>query len=445
MGRIFIAATYGGIEVGEQEPDSALGATTEAQEMLLLRDQVVPELRARGFDVISVPDSENPRQSIDWINQRARSNDVALGIHADAYSQSQVQGVSVFYIGKNGERKNHAQMMLSAFCGRLADVPNLGVKPDSATALGSLSFCRRVAVPSLMMEIGLKTNHLDRAELQKYRKEVALGITDGLAAWNRDIQGSNDKTTDYLSINLKVNDESYPEKGVLINGNVYVPIDLADRLGVNLSASNTVRQIRYRGVIYIKAIELRDFHISVNPGVGKTFLIKSNLPVTFDEMERLAGKGHTSAQQLYSFLAVNKPNLPAELVDLPNFYIEECAIEGMNHDLAFVQMCLETKFLNFSGHLNATNNNFANLGGINADWASFATPQAGVRAHVQQLKAYANAEPLKQSLLAPRFEVVMRGVAPTIRQLTGRWSTDRQYAQKLLAMMRRMYEFTNLF
>ncbi len=445
MGRIFIAATYGGIELGEQEPDSALGANTEAQEMLLLRDQVVPELRARGFDVISVPDFESPRQSIDWINQRAHAVDVALGIHADAYSQSRVQGVSVFYIGKNGERKNHAQIMLSAFCRRLPDLPNLGVKPDSSTALGSLAFCRRVAVPSLMMEIGLKTNHLDRIELQRYRKEVALGITDGLAAWHRDNLGSNNKATNYLPINLQVNDEDYLEKGVLINGNVYVPIDLADQLGINLSISNMVRQLRYRGVVYVKAIELRDFHIAVNSGVGRTFLINSHLPITCDEMERLAGRGRASAPQLYSFLAVNHPALPAELADLPKFYIRECAIEGINHDLAFVQMCLETKFLNYGGNISASHHNFANLGGTDADWASFATPEAGVRAHVQQLKAYANTSPLQQPQLAPRFDVVVRGIAPTVRQLTGRWSTDRQYAQKLLAMMRRMYEFANLF
>jgi N-acetylmuramoyl-L-alanine amidase len=445
MGRIFIAATYGGIELGEQEPDSAIGATTEAQEMLLLRDQVVPELRSRGFDVISVPDLEGPRQSIDWINQRAHSDDVALGIHADAYSQSQVKGVSLFYIGKNGERKNHAQIVLSAFCRKVPDLPSLGVKPDSATALGSLAFCRRVAVPSLMMEIGLKLDNLDRTELQRYRKEVAVGITDGLAAWHRDHQGSNNKTADYLPINLKVNDEDHLEKGVLINGNVYVPIDLTDQLGINLSSSNIVRPVRYRGVVYVKAIELRDFHVAVNAGVGRTFLINSHLPVTFDEMERLAGRGRASSPQLYSFLAVNQPALPAELTDLPKLYIRECAIEGINHDLAFIQMCLETKFLNFKGNLSAGHHNFANLGGTNADWASFATPELGVQAHVQQLKAYANNAPLQQAVVAPRFDVVMRGVAPTVRQLTGRWSTDRHYAQKILAMMRRMYEFANLF
>jgi hypothetical protein len=64
---------------------------------------------------------------------------------------------------------------------------------------------------------------------------------------------------------------------------------------------------------------------------------------------------------------------------------------------------------------------------------------------VQQLKAYASNAEIQQPVVAPRFSHVRRGVAPTIRQLTGRWSTDSQYALKLLAMLRRLYEFTKMF
>ena len=140
MARIFIAATYGGIEMGGQEPNSALSPTTEAPEMLLLRDLAVAELRGRNFEVISVPDFERVQQTIDWIDRRAHTNDVALGIHADAYAQAGIHGASVFYISKNGERKSHAQMMLMAFCGRLNDMPNLG-------EIGRASCRERVLMP----------------------------------------------------------------------------------------------------------------------------------------------------------------------------------------------------------------------------------------------------------------------------------------------------------
>ncbi|NEQ70151.1 MAG: cell wall hydrolase, partial [Symploca sp. SIO2D2] len=49
MGRIFISAGHGGIEEEGRDPGTIAGGTTEAQEMILLRDQIVPELRSRGF------------------------------------------------------------------------------------------------------------------------------------------------------------------------------------------------------------------------------------------------------------------------------------------------------------------------------------------------------------------------------------------------------------
>jgi hypothetical protein len=50
MGRIFISAGHGGMEQGGRDLGSIVGTTNEAQEMILLRDLVVPELRSRSFD-----------------------------------------------------------------------------------------------------------------------------------------------------------------------------------------------------------------------------------------------------------------------------------------------------------------------------------------------------------------------------------------------------------
>jgi Mannosyl-glycoprotein endo-beta-N-acetylglucosaminidase/N-acetylmuramoyl-L-alanine amidase len=449
MGQIFIAATYGGIEVGEQEPNGALNVPTEAPEMLLLRDLIVSDLRSRGFGAVSVPDFERIQQAIEWIDRRAQPGDVALGIHADAYSQAQVQGASIFYISKNGERKNHAHMLLASLCSRMANLPNLGTKPDSATALGSLAFCRRLAVPSLMLELGLNLNPADRMAQQQELREVAAGIADGLAAWNRDMAGSTGGATGsggakaYLPIELKVDEEIYGEKGILVDGNVYVPIDLADRLGANLASSPLVRRIRYRGTVYIKAIDLRDFHIAVSPGVGRSFHLRSQLAVTLDQMERILGRGQTSVEQLQDFLSANNQQVPAQFANLPQIYLQECALEGVSHDLAFVQMCLETKFLRLQGQV--AKNNLANLGNGEADWAEFSSIELGVKAHIQQLKAYASSDEIQAPLVAPRLGHLRRGIAPTVRQLQGRWSTDSQYAAKLLAMLRRLYEFAKMF
>jgi len=137
---------------------------------------------------ITPRDYDNPRLSIDWIDRRAKPDDIALGIHADAYDHSQTTGVSTFYIAKNGERKNHDQMLLLAFSSRVPDLSSRGAKPDPVTGTGSLAFCRRLMIPSLLMEIGFKIDSDDRQKIQAYRREITLGIADGLVTWSRDVQ-----------------------------------------------------------------------------------------------------------------------------------------------------------------------------------------------------------------------------------------------------------------
>jgi N-acetylmuramoyl-L-alanine amidase/Mannosyl-glycoprotein endo-beta-N-acetylglucosaminidase len=445
MGRIFVCATYGGYEGAAADPETIGNAPNEAREMVFLRDSIVPELRHRDFEVIAVPESDNLRFSIDWINQRAKTGDIALGIHADAYAQSQTKGVSAFYIAKNGERKHHAQMILLAFSSRVPDLPNRGAKPDTTTATGSLAFCRRLIIPSLLMEIGFKVESDDRAKTQAYRREIALGIADGLVTWSRDAQMQAASNNHTIPVQLKVNDEPYAERGISINGNVYIPIDLADRLGVNLALNPQIRRIRYRGIVYIKAIELRDLNISIVAEIGRTYNIRSQHPFNADEFDRIMNLGHTTATHLSEFLAANNPEAIATFPHLPEIYIEEAKAEGVNHDLAFAQMCLETRFLNFGGAITPDLNNFASLGNRQAEWAHFINLRLGIRAHIQQLKAYASNDLLVQECVSPRFELVKRGIAPTMRQLTGRWSADGQYTIKISAILRRLYETAGIF
>lgn len=445
MGRIFVCAIYGGYENAAADPEKIGSEPNEAREMVSLRDAIVPELRNRGFEVLAVPDSDNLRASIDWIDRRAKPGDIALGIHADAYAQSQTRGVSTFYIAKNGERKNHAQMLLLAFSSRVPDLPSRGAKPDTTTATGSLAFCRRLTIPSLLMEIGFKVDSDDRQKIQAYRREIALGIADGLVTWSRDAQVQATSNNHTVSVHLKVNDEPYPERGISINGNVYIPIDLADRLNLPLALNPQLRRIRYRGVVYLKAIELRDLNISIVSEIGKTYNIRSKHAFNADEFERIMGVGQTTAAQLDEFLTTNNLDVADNFPNLAEIYVEEAKAEGVNHDLAFSQMCLETRFLTFGGAILPDFNNFASLGDRQTEWATFGNPRLGVRAHIQQLKAYANNDLLVQECVAPRFELVKRGIAPTLRQLTGRWSADGLYAIKVSSVLRRLYETAGLF
>ncbi|MBD2384131.1 hormogonium tapered terminus morphoprotein TftA [Cylindrospermum sp. FACHB-282] len=445
MGRIFISAAHGGKEAGGTDPGSIAGGTTEAKEMILLRDLTVAELRSRNFEVLAVPDDLSAAQTIAWINSRARATDVAVEIHSDAANSPTVRGASVFYIANNNQRKNNAELLLVGLLRRVPQLPNRGVKPDTDSGLGSLKFCRQTAIASLLVQVGFLSSPEDRALLQTRRRDFALGIADGLASWSRVIDPSpgTPPEPNYDPISININGQNYPEKGVLINGNAYIPIDLVDRLRIDLSKAPDVRRITYRQIVYIKAIELRDFHVAITwDSATRTVNLRSILTVCSAQIDRILSNGNTSEVQLQLFLRNNNENALVNFPDLPKLYREEAAIEGINHDISFCQMCIETGFLRFGGEIKPGQNNFAGLGTIGggAEAASFKSARLGVRAHIQHLKAYASLEPLVQEEVDPRFRFVTRGIAPLIDQLSGRWSADLEYGAKITAMVKRLYE-----
>ncbi|MEB3180956.1 MAG: N-acetylmuramoyl-L-alanine amidase [Nostocaceae cyanobacterium] len=447
MGRIFISAGHGGRELGGLDPGAVAGGTTEAKEMMLLRDLIVAELRSRNFEVLAVPDDLSARNSVLWINARARPRDVSLEIHADAASNPTVRGASVFYITNNSERKRNAELLLLGLLRRVS-IPSLGARPDSDAGVGRLLFCRQVSTASLYMQVGFLSNPDDRGLLQNRRRDLALGIADGLTAWSRviDPSGAPPEPT-YPPINININGQIYAEQGILVNGNAYIPIDLADRLGIDLTKSPEVRRINYRNVVYIQAIELRDFHVSVGwDAATRTVILRSNIQICPGQIDRIMGPGNTSEVQLIMFLKSNNEAGLAQFPDLAKLYREEGAIEGVNYDIAFCQMCVETDFLRFGGDIKPSQNNFARLGDIGGgpEGASFPSARIGVRAHIQHLKAYASLEPLVQEVVDPRFRFVTRGIAPLLDQLSGRWSTDLQYGTKIMAVLKRLYESAGL-
>jgi hypothetical protein len=299
------------------------------------------------------------------------------------------------------------------------------------------------------MQVGFLSSPEDRALLQTRRRDFALGIAEGLVSWSRIIDPNPGTPPDpnYEVINISINGQTYPEKGILINGNSYIPIDLADRLRIDLSKSPDVRRISYRKVVYIKAIELRDFNVSVTwDSATRTVNLRSILLISPGQINRIVANGNTSEVELQLFLRNNNENALVQFPDLPKLYREEASIEGINYDIAFCQMCVETGFLRFGGDIKPEQNNFAGLGtvGGGTEEASFASARIGVRAHIQHLKAYASLEPLVQPEVDPRFRFVTRGIAPLIDQLSGRWSADLDYGAKITAMVKRLYESARL-
>ena len=160
--------------------------------------------------------------------------------------------------------------------------------------------------------------------------------------------------------------------------------------------------------------------------------------------ENIMGKGRIMPMDMTAFLLSVNSSAEKNFVEkLAIIYTEESAIEGVNHDTAFAQMCLETGFLRFGGLVTADMNNFCGLGSIGPGQPGITFPDArtGVRAHVQHLKAYATEIPLKQELADPRYRYVRLGSSPSIKGLSGTWAADRSYADKINGILERLYSF----
>jgi N-acetylmuramoyl-L-alanine amidase/Mannosyl-glycoprotein endo-beta-N-acetylglucosaminidase len=445
MGRIFISAAHGGKEGGKIDPGAIAGGTTEAREMILLRDAIVTELRSRNLQVLSVPDDLSAENTITWINSRARSLDIAIEIHANAAPNPSVRGASVFYIANNNERRNHAELILVSLLKIVPQLPSRGNKPDSESGTGGLLFCRRTSIPALQMQVIFLSSPEDRLLLQNRRRNFALGIAEGLIAWNQIIDSGTSPNPTYTEINININGQNYPEKGILVDDSSYIPIDLIERLRVDLGKIINIPRITYRKIVYIKARELQQFKVSVQwDAATRTIKLRSALVINPGQIDKIISNGNTTEAQLKTFLNTNNENALNQFPDLPQLYREEAAIEGINYDIAFAQMCFETGFLRFGGDIKPEQNNFAGLAAIGSEAAAFESARIGVRAHIQHLKAYASTESLKQEIVDPRFRFVPRGAAQTIEQLSGRWSADLDYGAKIIGVLEQLYQSSGL-
>lgn len=141
---------------------------------------------------------------------------------------------------------------------------------------------------------------------------------------------------------------------------------------------------------------------------------------------RIVGEARCTADQMRKFLKKHHPKVNGKYLLLPEIYLSEGAKEGIRGDLAFAQALHETNFFKFGGNVLPQQNNFAGLGttGKGIRGHSFATPQLGIRAQIQHLKAYASMAPLNNPCVDPRFRYVKnRGCAPHIEDLGGKWAS----------------------
>ncbi len=164
-----------------------------------------------------------------------------------------------------------------------------------------------------------------------------------------------------------------------------------------------------------------------------------------DGCMRIMGKAVATAGQMAAYVRARNPGVVQSVLDMIPLYLSEGEAEGVRGDIAFAQSCLETGNFTFSGSaVTLLQNNFCGMGvtGRGVKGNSFDTPQFGIRAQVQHLKAYASRKGLVKECVDPRFRYVERGCAEYVEWLGQKenpagkgWAAGAGYGEKILAIL----------
>ena len=167
-----------------------------------------------------------------------------------------------------------------------------------------------------------------------------------------------------------------------------------------------------------------------------------------DGYTKIMGTAVATAAQMQSYIKSVNPSVAQSVIDMIPLYLSEGAAEGIRGDIAFAQSCLETGNFGFSGSaVTLDQNNFCGMGvtsnGMKGN--SFDTPQLGIRAQIQHLKAYASKDALKNDLVDPRFQYVTRGCAEYVEWLGQQenpdgkgWAVGAGYGSKILTILKKV-------
>lgn len=160
---------------------------------------------------------------------------------------------------------------------------------------------------------------------------------------------------------------------------------------------------------------------------------------------RIMGTAIATAEQMVSYIKRKNPDVAPSVLEMVPLYLSEGEAEGVRGDVAFAQSCLETGNFGFAGSaVTLDQNNFCGMGvtanGMKGN--SFDTPQIGIRAQVQHLKAYASMNGLNNDCVDARFQYVTRGCAEYVEWLGQKenpkgfgWATGAGYGEKILAIL----------
>ena len=159
----------------------------------------------------------------------------------------------------------------------------------------------------------------------------------------------------------------------------------------------------------------------------------------------IIGTPLATQEQCVRYLLNNNPypNLSVSAEEIVSYYYEEGTREGIRPDVAFAQALKETGFFSYGGDVIPEQNNYCGLGttggGVKGEF--FATPQMGVRAHIQHLLAYSSTRRPLTPIIDPRYDIVRQAYGSRTlgdwQDLNGRWAVPgKYYGQEILSMFK---------
>jgi hypothetical protein len=164
------------------------------------------------------------------------------------------------------------------------------------------------------------------------------------------------------------------------------------------------------------------------------------------------GQSSLTAEQVAGYFWAHQPPgspcLTVSLEELAGLFVGHGDLENVRGDIAFAQALVETGWFRYGGDVHCWHNNYGGFHGT-----SFPDADTGVRAHIQHLRAYADASatscaqpPLATPCADPRFDFVSpKGKAPNWNDMgNGNWAAASNYAATVLDVYNQMRAYAGL-
>lgn len=338
------------------------------------------------------------------------SCDYFLSIHCNSFSDPNVSGTETYYYQGSREGFGLASRIQYAAVGYNNNI-NRGVKTADFYVL------KYTAMPAVLLECGFISNKAEEDMLNN--KDWQDGFTQSVGAAIAQHLGVDPTIPPYQILYKVYLDD--------IQKGAFLEKENAIKLAADILGSINKGHVK---VISSNGETIMD--------VTKTEDISSPIPVVREGLSIMQLKRATIAQ-MEKFVHDNNPAAPY----FAEKYIKYGDLEGVRGDIAFAQAILETNYFKFTGVVKPEQNNFAGIGatGPGQRGVFFATPDEGIIAQMQHLKAYAVTDKPNLQLVDPRFNLVKRGSAPNWPDLNGKWAVPGNgYGEAIIDIWRRILE-----